>query len=131
MQTIEDELRRFNNQPIDPNKDKKSNFYWHFQKYVKSVLNYFQCTISHKNLSFYRDYEAQLNSLLKAVENDSQKHRIFIKSATDVFYGSDYVQDMNDELIRICDEILPRQWKEVNSQYRLVSASFQELNASR
>ncbi|QLE53742.1 hypothetical protein FD724_38485 (plasmid) [Nostoc sp. C057] len=131
LQTIEDELRRFNNQPIDPNKDKKSNFYWHFQKYVKSVLNYFQCTISHKNLSFYRDYEAQLNSLLKAVENDSQKHRIFIKSATDVFYGSDYVQDMNDELIRICDEILPRQWKEVNSQYRLVSASFQELNASR
>lgn len=66
-----------------------------------------------------------LGTLIKSLE-DHQKDPKFIQGMANIFYKFDYVQDMNDELIKICDKTLPEKWKEVNSQFRQAKASFQK-----
>jgi hypothetical protein len=120
LQTIKVELDRFTGKPVNPNKDKESKFNWHLQRYIKAVLAYMECTISYQDLSYYRDYERSLNSLLGALEKDQEgKHRE-AQVLTSLFYESDFVQDLNEQLIKICDEWLPRRWKIVVEEYRLL-----------
>lgn len=127
--TIEAEVWRFSGKSINPNKDLKSRFNWHLQLYVKSVLDYLTCTISYTEISFYRDYEDRLDSLLKMMEVDYQIKGISADSKTfaHLFYETDYVKDMNKILIRVCDLTLPKRWKEVNVQYRVLRSIVHDL----
>lgn len=125
LQTIRVELNRFTGKPVDQNKDKESKFNWHLQRYIRAVLAYLDCTISYQDLSFYRDYEQRLNSLLKAVEKDEEGKQREAEIITRGFYEADFVQDLNEHLLIICDEQLPRRWKIVTEEYRKLRATLQ------
>ena len=125
LRTIDVELKRLTGKSVDPNKNSESRFNWHFQNYIMAVLAYTKCTISYQDKSFYRDYERNLSSLLVALEKEHEGRNS--QPITKIFYETDFVQDMNTELIEICDEKLPTHWKKVTEEYRLSRAALQNL----
>lgn len=77
-------------------------------------------------MSYYRNYEQRLNVLLVQIKH-SQEGKITEDQISKLFYEADFVEDLNEQLIQICDERLPRRWKLVTEQYRLVRAALQDL----
>jgi hypothetical protein len=120
LPTITEDIKRFSAQSTDPNKDRESKFYFYLRKYVRSVLNYYAVT-SYNDLSFYRGYESQLNTLLLQMERLGEND----KRIAELFYSTDNVEDMNEQLIRICDKVLPERWQDVGRNYRSLRAIVQ------
>ena len=125
--TIEVELKRFTDKQIDPNADKESKFNWQLQRYIKAILAYTECTISYQDFSYYRHYEWMLDSLLSAIEKDQEGKSRVAEITMIAFYNADTIQDMNQHLIKICDERLPKRWQLVTEEYRLLRAALQNL----
>lgn len=104
--------------PADPlSDDVKARFLWHLQRYAKEIAAYVECTTTHKDLSYYRDYENVLTRLLRPIEDEHRSSRDKAMIA-ELFYDTDCVNDMNEELVNICDKALPASWKRVTEQYR-------------
>jgi hypothetical protein len=77
-------------------------------------------------VSYYRDYEHQLSCLLHVLEDQSQspaKKKII----AEIFYETDYVMDMHDDLANIADRLLPKAWMNVSQEYRELQAIISQL----
>lgn len=118
LSTFEAEITGFGNMPADPTSDDaQARFLWHLQQYAKGIVAYIKCTTSHKDLSYYRDYEFDLTRLLRLIE-DEHRNQGEKKILASIFYETDYVKDLHEELINVCDKVLPLHWKRVTEQYR-------------
>lgn len=127
LRTLEEETKLLEGK-FNPEVSNEGNFYWHVHRYVKAVLEYFAKGTSYSQLSFYRDYGHQLGILLWSIEQDRQEHgqsdrKNYSDAVKDIFYEADFVQDMNDTLLRITDKVLPEQWQNVVREYRSVRAA--------
>jgi hypothetical protein len=91
--------------------------------YVRSIVNYGEVAMSHTNLSFYRDYEQQLNSLSYALQREAGDQSDRAGGVIDIFYRSDFVQDMNTTLLRLADRDLPDKWQAVVGAFRRVRST--------
>ena len=118
LATFHSEVKSFSEMPADPlSDDVKARFLWYLQSYAKEIVAYVECTTTHKDLSFYRDYEYELTRLLRLIEDEHRSSREKAMIA-EQFYDADYVNDMNEELVKLCDKALPASWKRVTEQYR-------------
>jgi hypothetical protein len=115
LMTIDEEFKRFSDPQVDPTSDIASEFYWNLQLFVIAVMNYCHCTTEYNEISYYRDFEASLNVLLKRTQNSNPKTD---ESAKDLFYSAPEVQDMCDTLLLVCDKYLPRAWEQVSRAFR-------------
>lgn len=127
LRSIDEETRNLEGK-FNPEKDNEGNFYWHLHRYVKAVVDYFEKTTSYDEVSFYRDYENQLDKLLWGIQEDQRDQARpqginYADVVKTIFYETDYVQDMHDILMRISDKVLPEQWQAVVREYKRVRAS--------
>lgn len=117
LSTFYSEVNNFLRKPANPLRDDaKERFFWYLQQYAKEMVAYVKCTVSDMDVSYYRDYEAELSRLLKHIEDNERG----IKESTlaGLFYDTDYVKDMHEDLGNVCDKLLPSAWKRVTEQYR-------------
>ncbi len=115
LRTAETELRSFDYSVL-MTRVRQVELQFALSGFVKAVLDYCELTISPNDLSFYRDYEHMLGSMLHALESSS--HRPNPKTLAKLFYGADYVGDVLQTLIEMCDKKLPERWMDVSSSYR-------------
>lgn len=120
--TIEDDILDFGGHRVSPTKKGKDRFIWSLQQYVKAVMKYYRCTISHNNRSYYRDYEHQLDIILLMIKKEYSE-KIGEKKLASLFYDYSHVQDMHRILIELCDKRLPSRWQDVCRAYRWVRAA--------
>jgi hypothetical protein len=87
--------------------------------YVKSIIRYYETTMSPSEWSFYRDYEHKLDNAVTQLER-SKESRIPEETLAEMFYKGDTVKTTHDALIDICDKRLPERWVEVSTYYRSI-----------
>jgi len=118
VSSIEEDLKLFETK-LPRGNDKEGNFYWECYQFAVSVLQYLKTTISPAQLSFYRDFEMQLSSVLSALESGAIESEVLKR----IFYSREEVRDLVPELLTITDRVLPERWRNVSAHYRRVSAA--------
>jgi hypothetical protein len=120
--TIRSSLLAFDYATLVPKKA-QPQLQYALRGFVAAIVKYYESTIGPSEWSFYRDYEHHLEAILSALDGKSMasvppdKLNAHLAAA---FYGTDYVADVNQGLLEICDRKLPERWKEVAGFHRMV-----------
>lgn len=90
-----------------------------FQRYIRSVIEYYRCTVAWYGATFYRRSERTLQSVLDSIgeteASDGEAYRNFVQ-----FYEHIVVSDLILELTTVCDVRLPQHWQAVCRAFREV-----------
>jgi len=117
--TIDTDLKSLDTKQFTGVKKRHAQFLEIYCRYLRSIIEYYRCTVSCYGLSIYRNSDSILRAVLDAVGDDDttdgETHGQFKK-----FYEHSTVTDFSQELMTICDVRLPQYWQAVCRNYREV-----------
>jgi hypothetical protein len=115
--TVDTEVSKPQDRSNGPKENHDTPFDEYLKKYVKSIIDYYRCTVSFNNLSFYRDFEYNLETLLNSLEVNN-KDKSNSQELSVLFYDDDSIMHIVNELTLICDVRLSKMWQNVCICYR-------------
>jgi hypothetical protein len=119
LSTIDADLRSIATPEFERLSERHGHFMLGFRRYVRSIIEYYRCTISWHGLSLYRDSEHTLQTVFDSVRDDEAQDNE-VPQLLEQFYKHASVTDLTQELTTICDVRLPQYWQAVCRAFREV-----------
>jgi hypothetical protein len=117
--TIDTELRSPETPAFNGLEKRHADFITAFQRYIRSVIEYYRCTVSWYGATIYRSSERTLQAVLDSIgetqASDGEAYKHFVQ-----FYEHIVVTDLIQELTMVCDVRLPQHWQAVCRAFREV-----------
>jgi hypothetical protein len=117
--TIDADLRSTETPDFGEVKKRHGRFMAAYRRYIRSIIEYYRCTVSWYGLSMYRSSEHTLQSVLDSVGDDEASDGEAYMQFKQ-FYEHVIVTDLTQELTIICDVRLPQHWQAVCRTFREV-----------
>jgi hypothetical protein len=112
--SIDAELRATGTRPFQ-SPDACEEFQAAFTRYIRSIIEYYRCTVSWHGTSFHRAAEEMLEATLESFDDPPA-------DLARLFYAHHAVDELTKELSVVCDNRLPEHWRAVARNYRDVRA---------